>query len=84
MLTCSKIDFAKALIAEGIDLHPDYGCVVRCWTWAEPYFSDDFMTTNAISTRDRSFNLFLNERYGEEEVRDIIAAILKVKRCLSR
>ncbi|MQF67089.1 glutamine--scyllo-inositol aminotransferase [SAR202 cluster bacterium AD-802-F09_MRT_200m] len=83
-LACSKIDFAKALIAEGIDLHPDYGCVVRCWTWAEPYFSDDFMTTNAISTRDRSFNLFLNERYGEEEVQDVISAIVKVENFFSK
>ena len=83
-LNCSKIEFAEALRAEGIDLHPHYGCLISSWDWAKPYLSDDFVTTNALDTRDRSFNLFLNERYGEEEVRDIIAAILKVERCLSR
>ena len=79
-LTCSKMMFAEALLAEGIPLDPHYGCVIRSWTWALPYLSDDFETVNALSMRDRSFNLFLNERYGEEEVRDIIAAIRKVER----
>ncbi|MDP3723056.1 MAG: DegT/DnrJ/EryC1/StrS family aminotransferase [Candidatus Omnitrophota bacterium] len=79
-LTCSKVEFAQALAAEGINLDPQYGCVVRSWKWALPYLSDDFETTNALAMRDRSFNLFLNERYGDEEVRDIIAAIQKVER----
>jgi len=79
-LTCSKVEFAQALLAEGINLDPQYGCVVRSWKWALPYLSDDFETVNALATRDRTFNLFLNERYGEEEVRDIIAAIKKVER----
>lgn len=79
MLTCSKIEFAQALLAEGINLDPQYGCAVRSWTWALPYLSDHFETVNALSARDRSFNLFLNERYGEEEVRDIITAIKKVE-----
>lgn len=78
-IRCSKIDFAKAVAAEGIDLLPHYGCVISSWPWARPYLSDDFVATNALSTRDRSFNLFLNERYGEEEVRDAIAAIRKVE-----
>ena len=79
-LNCSKTTFAEALAAEGIDLNPHYGCVISSWPWAQPYLSDDFVTTNALSTRDRSFNLFLNERYGEEEAQDVIAAILKVER----
>lgn len=79
-LTCSKIEFAQAVQAEGINLDPEYGCVVRSWTWALPYLSDHFETVNALSMRDRSFNLFLNERYGEEEVQDILAAIKKVER----
>lgn len=78
-ITCSKIEFAKAVAAEGIDLLPHYGCVISSWPWARPYLSDDFIAANALSARDRSFNLFLNERYDEEEVRDIIAAIMKVE-----
>jgi dTDP-4-amino-4,6-dideoxygalactose transaminase len=79
-LTCSKVEFAQALAAEGVNLDPQYGCVVRSWSWALPYLSDDFETVNALAMRDRSFNLFLNERYGEEEVQDIIAAVRKVER----
>ncbi|MBI3011670.1 MAG: DegT/DnrJ/EryC1/StrS family aminotransferase [Candidatus Omnitrophica bacterium] len=79
-LTCSKVEFAQAVQAEGIGLDPEYGCVVRSWTWALPYLSDNFETVNALSMRDRSFNVFLNEQYGDEEVRDIVAAIVKVER----
>lgn len=79
-LTCSKVEFAQAVRAEGVSLDPEYGCVVRSWEWALPHLSDDFETVNALAMRDRSFNLFLNERYGEEELRDILAAIKKVER----
>lgn len=79
-ITCSKIAFAEALAAEGVELNPNYGCIISAWHWAKPYLSDDFISTNALSTRDRSFNLFLNERYGEEETQDIVAAILKVEK----
>jgi len=78
-LDCSKIDFAKAVQAEGIGLLPDYGCIVSEWPWAKKYLSDSFITHNAVSTRDRSFNLFINEQYGEEELADIINAIVKVE-----
>jgi dTDP-4-amino-4,6-dideoxygalactose transaminase len=79
-LGCSKVDFADALAAEGIELNRHYGCVISGWDWAKPYLSDDFISTNALSTKNRSFNLHLNERYGEEEAQDIIAAILKVEK----
>lgn len=83
-LNCSKKTFAEALAAEGIGLCVHYGCLISSWTWAQPYLSDDFITTNALSTCDRSFNLYVNERYGEEEARDIIAAILKVEKYFSK
>lgn len=79
-ITCGKMEFAKALAAEGVDLNLHYGCVISSWSWAKPYLSGEFVTTNALSMRDRSFNLFLNERYGETEVNDILTAILKVER----
>ena len=46
--------------------------------------SDDFVSTNAQDMRDKSFNLFLNEQYGEEEAMDIINAILKVENAFKK
>ncbi|MFN8391625.1 MAG: DegT/DnrJ/EryC1/StrS family aminotransferase [Bdellovibrionota bacterium] len=83
-LTCTKLDFARAVAAEGIGLGDHYGCLVSTWPWAQEYLSDDFVTVNAISARDRSFNLYVNECYGEQEVEDCIAAFSKVERHYSR
>ena len=63
-ITCSKIDFAQAVRAEGIDLNPHYKYVVCEWPYIRPYLADDFDTPNARSIRDRSFNLYLNEKYA--------------------
>lgn len=79
-LECSKVCFAEALVAEGIDLNVNYGCVISSWSWSQQYLSDNFISDNALRTRDSSFNLFLNERYSEEEARDIISAIVKVEK----
>jgi perosamine synthetase len=79
MITCTKIEFAEAVAAEGIGLGEHYGCLVSTWEWAQPYLSDDFVTTNALSTRDRCFHLYVNENYGEPEVNDTVAAIRKVE-----
>ena len=79
-ITCTKTQFAEAVAAEGIGLGAHYGCLVSTWPWADPYMSDTFKTVNALSTRDRSFNLYLNECYGPKEVDDCIAAFLKVER----
>lgn len=77
---CTKIEFAEAVAAEGIGLGTHYGCLVSTWEWAQPYLSDEFITKNAISARDRSFNLYVNEQYGKQEVEDVLAAIVKVER----
>ena len=77
-ITCSKTEFALALQAEGIGLGEQYGCIVCLWEFAQPYL-DGFMTDNAVSTRDRSFNLYVNERYGIQEIQDVIQAIRKVE-----
>ena len=79
-ITCSKIEFAQAVQKEGIDLNPHYCYVVDEWPWVQQYLADDFKTDTARSIRDRSFNLYLNERYGEREAEDTINAILKVER----
>jgi dTDP-4-amino-4,6-dideoxygalactose transaminase len=79
-LTCTKTEFARALAAEGIGLGAHYGCVVSSWSWAWQHLPGGKPETpNAESTRDRSFNLYVNERYGEAEVQDILAAIAKVE-----
>jgi perosamine synthetase len=79
-ITCSKIEFAEAVRAEGIDLNPHYKYVVCEWPFIQPYLADDFDTPNACSIRDRSFNLYLNEKYGEQESRDCVKAIVKVEK----
>jgi perosamine synthetase len=79
-IRCSKIEFAEAVRAEGIDLNPHYRFVVDEWPWMQPHLADDFKTENARSIRDRSFCLYLNENYGEAEANDTVQAILKVER----
>jgi len=78
-VSCTKIQFAKALKAEGINLNEHYGCVISDWKWAEKYLSDDFKTKNAIAMKNDSFNLFINENYGDNEVNDIVRAIDKIE-----
>ncbi len=79
-ITCSKIEFAEAVRAEGIDLNPHYRFVVSDWPYIRTYLADDFDAPNAHDICNRSFNLYLNERYGEREARDIVKAIVKVEK----
>jgi len=74
-----KTTFAKALLAEGIDLSPHYHYLATDWPWVQPYLIDDFHTPNARKIRDKTFNLYLNENYGKLEVVDTIGAIIKVE-----
>ena len=39
-----------------------------------------FDAPNAHDICNRSFNLYLNERYGEQEARDAVKAIVKVEK----
>jgi perosamine synthetase len=83
-ITCSKIEFAEAVRAEGVDLNPHYRFVVSDWPYIRPYLADDFDAPNAHDICNRSFNLYLNERYGEREARDIVKAIVKVEKHFAR
>ena len=83
-IKCTKMEFAAAVQKEGIDLNPHYSYVVDEWPWVRQYLADSFRTESARSIRDRSFNLYLNERYGEEEAIDTVNAILKVERHYAR
>lgn len=79
-ISCTKLEFAKAVEAEGIGLNPHYQYLVADWPWVKPYLADSFGTPNARAIRDKTFNLYLNENYGEREAQDVAAAILKVER----
>jgi perosamine synthetase len=83
-ITCTKIEFAEAVRAEGIDLNPHYRFVVSDWPYIRPYLADDFDVPNAHDICSRSFNLYLNERYGEREARDIVKAIVKVEKYFAK
>lgn len=83
-IRCTKIQFAEAVRAEGIDLNPHYSYVIDEWPWLKPHLADNFRADNAHDVRDRSFNLYLNENYGEREAEDTVNAILKVERHFSK
>jgi len=83
-ITCSKLDFARAVQAEGIGLNPHYQYLVADWPWLRRYLSDAFDTPNARAARDATFCLYLNENYGDREVDDIVKAIVKVERHYAR
>lgn len=76
---CSKIEFALALRAEGVGLNPNYQYVVSDWPWIQSYLSDDFNCPNAKAIRDNSFNVYVNENYGNQQVNDVLEAIRKVE-----
>ena len=76
--------FATAVEAEGIPLGAKYGCLVNTWPWITEHLSDTFVARNALLTRNASFNLHLNENYGEREVKNIVDAFAKVSSYYSR
>ena len=83
-ICCTKQEFAKAVLAEGIGLNPHYQYLVADWPYLKAYLADNFDTPNARDIRDRSFMLYLNENYGDAEVTDCIKAIVKVEKHCSR
>jgi len=83
-ITVSKEAFARAIMAEGIPLNPDYKQVVSEWTWFRPHLAAASHTPNAVAFRDTSFNILFHENYREQDVADIVNAILKVERVLGR
>lgn len=79
-ITCSKIEFAEAVRAEGIDLNTHYKYLVADWPYMRPYLADGFDPPNARAVRDSTFILYLNEKYGEQEAKDVVKAVKKVER----
>ena len=79
VLKISKKKFTDALIAEGIPLGWNYGCLVSTWPWAKKFFKKNFNSPNALSTRNTCFHLYLNENYKLKEAIDIVSAIKKIE-----
>jgi hypothetical protein len=46
--------------------------------------ADEFNTPEAVSSRNRSFCLYVNENYSSEEAMDVAAALLKVDRTFGK
>lgn len=78
-LKVSKTEFAEAVAAEGIWINPNYQYVVSEWKWAKDYIKNYNGTPNAKAFRDSSFNILFNERFGEEDIDDVVSAIMKVE-----
>ena len=74
----TKTAFANAILSEGIGLNPHYDYLVSDWPWVQPYLVGEQETPNARAILERSFNLYLNENYGVQEVDDTLQAIRKV------
>lgn len=79
-IRCTKRQFAEAVRAEGIDLSPHYAYLARDWPWLQPHLADGFEPAAARDFLARSFNLYLNENYGEPEAAQAVEAIVKVER----
>jgi dTDP-4-amino-4,6-dideoxygalactose transaminase len=63
----AKTALATQLRDRGVDLNPHYRYLVRDWPWAIPELADDFDTTNARQALAKSFMLYLNENYGQDQ-----------------
>jgi dTDP-4-amino-4,6-dideoxygalactose transaminase len=83
-IDCSVARFAEAVRAEGVDLNPCYKYVVDEWPWLNRYLADGFRTNNARDIRDRTFMLKINEKYGDQELTDVIESISKVEKYFRR
>ena len=79
-LKVSKVEFASAIAAEGIAINGDYRDITCEWKWIPKHVREYKKTANALNFRDRSFNILFHEQYGDKEIEDIIASILKVEK----
>lgn len=80
ILKMSKLDFANKLRKLGIPLNPDYSFLVGEWPWMPSEIAAGIHTPTASRSRNQSFNLFLNENYGIQEIDRIVEAARTVLR----
>lgn len=79
-LWVSKSEFAEAVAAEGVNINANFKYVVSEWRWV----GSEMQTPNAKDFRDRTFNILFTEAYTDQEVKDIVASILKVESVYAR
>ena len=79
-LKCDMKEFTNAIKEEGIGIGDRYGCLVSTWKWCKDLMYDNYISKNALSMRDRCFHLYVNEKYGERELIDIIKTLVKVSK----
>lgn len=77
-LESRKVEIAELLQAEGISLLPTFNNIVTDWEIAKKLNWKIIKSVNALSMKARSFNLFLNENYGDREASEIVEALEKV------
>jgi perosamine synthetase len=56
--------YAKLIQKKGVTLLAKYGCIISEWNFAKRYLDKKFKTHNSINFRNRTFNLFFNEKYN--------------------
>lgn len=56
-------NYAKLIQKKGVTLLAKYGCIISEWNFAKKYLDKKFKTHNSINFRNKTFNLFLNEKY---------------------
>ena len=78
-IAVSKVEFAAAVAAEGIWINGDYRDITSEWPWVRAHVRDWQETPNAIDFRNRTFNILTNERFSDDDVRDILRCIQKVE-----
>ena len=93
-MACSKDEFCAALMAEGLQIAPNYNAALPYtfdWflkradqhPWNNPLYKGDPTqepnTPNAFAVMGNHFNLIISESWGEQEADDIIAIIKKVE-----
>jgi dTDP-4-amino-4,6-dideoxygalactose transaminase len=76
----SKKKFAKEIRNEGVPLLDHYGCIINEWPWLKKIMKSSFKTKNAISFRNSTFNLFLNENYKKIHAQKIVNSIIKIEK----
>ena len=71
------------LQANGLEFNPKHREVVSEWKWIKAYLVGSKSTPNALKYRNESFNLYLNEKYNNQNINQILQILMSVeKKCL--
>ena len=73
-----KLEIAEMMKAEGVSLLPSFQNIVADWEITKKLNLKVIKSSNAESMKARSFNLFLNENFGEREINEIVLSLEKI------